>query len=84
MQLNHLGIEGHLLTGKLAMAMSCPPLDVDLPTTGLCLLPLLVSLLLIREELHSWLGYHGPNHDHRDGLQNLSVVWGWHGEDGVS
>jgi hypothetical protein len=52
-QLGHLGVEDHLLAGKLMMALSYPPLGVDSSGVGLRLLLLLVSLLLIGEELHS-------------------------------
>jgi hypothetical protein len=67
-QLGHLGVEGYLLAGQVIMALSCPPLDVDLLGAGLCLLFLLVSLLLIREELHSRPRYLHPHRDRRDGF----------------
>jgi hypothetical protein len=63
MQLDHRSVEGCLLTGKLIVVMSCPQLGIDLLGAGSHLLLLLVSLLLIGEELHSWLGYRHPHHD---------------------
>jgi hypothetical protein len=46
-KLDHLGVEGCLLTDKLIVALSCPPLNVDILGTGLHLLLLLVSMLLL-------------------------------------
>jgi hypothetical protein len=62
-QLGHLGVEGCLLASKLVMTLGCHPLSVDPPGVGLRLLLLLVGLLLIGEELHSWLGCRRPHHD---------------------
>jgi hypothetical protein len=53
-----------LLAGKLIVAWSYPLLNIDLSGVGSLLLFLLVSLLLIGEELYSWLGYRGTHHDH--------------------
>jgi hypothetical protein len=75
-QLSHLSVEGYLLIDKLIMVLSYPPLDDDLPGAGSRLLLLLVSLLLIGEELHSWLEYRRPHHDRRGGLESWSVLWG--------
>jgi hypothetical protein len=83
-QLHHLGVEGHLLASKLIVVRRCPPLGIDLSSVGSCLLLLPVSLLLIEAEFHSWLGYHRPQHDHQDGLESWSVLWGWHVGDGFS
>jgi hypothetical protein len=55
MQLGHLDVKGCLLAGELIMALSCPPLGVDLSGVVPFLLLLLVGLLLIRVGLHSWL-----------------------------
>jgi hypothetical protein len=49
---------------------------------GSCLLFLLVSLLLIGEQLHSWLGYRGSHRDRRYGLESRSVLRRWHSGDG--
>jgi hypothetical protein len=57
-----------MLASQIFMVLSCPPLSVDLPSVGSCLLLHLVGLLLIWEGLHSWLGCHHPHHNHRDGL----------------
>jgi hypothetical protein len=73
-QLAHLGVEGCLLAGKLIMVLSCQSLVIILPGAGLRLLLLLVSLLLIGKELHSWLGYRHLHHDRRHGLENWSVL----------
>jgi hypothetical protein len=79
-----MGIKGCLLTGKLVMVLSHPAFDVDLPGMGSRLLFLLVSLLLYGEELHFWLGCHGPHRGHRDGLESWSVLRRWRSCDGVS
>jgi hypothetical protein len=83
-ELDHLGVEGCLPTSKLVMTLSYPPLSVDLPGVGSRLLLLLISLLLIGEELHFWLGYHHPHHDRQDSLESRSVLQGWRGDDRVS
>jgi hypothetical protein len=49
--------------------LSYPPLGIDPLGAGSQLFLLLVSLLLIGEELHSWLGYRCPHHDHQNGLE---------------
>jgi hypothetical protein len=67
-QLSHLVVEGCLLTCKLVVGLSYPSLSVDLLSVGSRLLFLLVRLLLIREELHSWLGCRCPHRDRRDGM----------------
>jgi hypothetical protein len=72
-----------LLTGKLIMVLSCPQHDIDLSGAGSCLLFLLVSFLLIGEELHSWLGYRGLHRDSQDGLESQSVLRRWCSGDGV-
>jgi hypothetical protein len=51
---------------------------------GTCLLFLLVSLLLIEEELHSRLGYSGLHRDRQDGLESRSVLQCWSSSNGVS
>jgi hypothetical protein len=73
-QLAHLGVEGYLLAGKLIMVLSCQSPVINLPGAGLCLLLLLVSLLLIGKELHSWQGYRHLHRDCRHGLENRSVL----------
>jgi hypothetical protein len=67
-QLGHLGVEGCMLTSKLIVSFSCRMLGFDLSGVGSHLLFLLVGLLLIGEELHSWLGRRHRDHDRRDGL----------------
>jgi hypothetical protein len=54
-----MGVEGYLLVSKLIVVLSRPSFSVDLPSVGSCLLFLLVSLLLYRLGLHSWLGGSG-------------------------
>jgi hypothetical protein len=81
-QLGHL--KGYMLISKLIMVLSCPPLDVDLSGMGSCLLLLLVSLLLIEEEFHSWLGYCHLHHDRHDGLVSRSALRSWCDDDEVS
>jgi hypothetical protein len=73
-----------LLVGKLIVVLSCSPLDVDMSGVGSRLLLLLVSLLLIGEELHSCLGWRGPHCDRRNGLESRSVLRHWHSGDGVT
>jgi hypothetical protein len=48
------------------------------------LLLLLVGLLLVGEELHTWLWCHSLHHDHRDGLVCQSVLQCRCGGDGDS
>jgi hypothetical protein len=81
-ELNHLRIEGCLFTGKLVMVLSRPLLGIDLPGAGSCLLHLMVGLLLVGEELHSWLGCHCLHHDRRDGMEIWSALQDWCGDDG--
>jgi hypothetical protein len=69
-----MGIKGCLLTTKLIMVLSCPQLGVDLQGMGSRLLLHLVSLLLIEEELYSYLGYHGPHYDRWDHLERRSIL----------
>jgi hypothetical protein len=83
-QLGHLSVEGCLLIGELIVALGCPLLNINLPGAGSRLLLFLVSLLLIRGVLHSWLRYRRPHHDRRDGLESRSVLRGWRGDDGIS
>jgi hypothetical protein len=73
-----------LLTGKLIVVLSYLQLVIDLPSACSHLLILLISLLLIGEELHSWLGYYGPHRDRRDGFESRSVLWCWCSGDGVN
>jgi hypothetical protein len=82
--LSQLGVEGCLLTSKLVVVLSNPQLGVDLSSVGSCILFLLVSLLLIVEELHSWMGYHGLHRDRQDGLESRSVLQRYCSGDGVS
>jgi hypothetical protein len=82
--LRQLGSKGCLLVSKFIMVLGGPPLSVDLSDTGSHLLLLLLGLLLIEGELHSWLRYHSPHRDHRDGLEGRSVLRGWRSDDGVS
>jgi hypothetical protein len=76
-QLDHLGIEGCLLASELILALSCPPLNVDLSGADSHLLLLLVGILLIGEELHFWLGCHHPHRDLRGSLESRSILWNW-------
>jgi hypothetical protein len=80
--LSQLGVKGCLLTGKLIMVSSCPQLNIDLLSMGSHLLFLLVSLLMIGEQLHSWLGYRGSHRDRRYGLESQSILRRWHSGDG--
>jgi hypothetical protein len=79
-KLGHLGIKGYLLACKLIISLSPPLLGIDLSGAGSLLLLLLVGLLLIEEELHSWLGHHRPHHDRRDGLESRSALQDWCGK----
>jgi hypothetical protein len=82
-QLDQLCVEGCLFAGKLVVGLNCPPLNIDLLGVGSRLLFLLVSLLLIGEELPSRLRYRHSHHDCRDGLESWSVLRGWPGDDEV-
>jgi hypothetical protein len=73
-----------LLIVKFIVALGSLPLGVDLSGAGLRLLLLLVGLLLIKGELHSWLRYCGSHVTVGMGLEGWSVLWGWHSGDGVS
>jgi hypothetical protein len=65
MQFNQLGIEGYPLASELILTLGGPQLSVDLPSVDPHLLLLLVGLLLVGEELHTWLWHSGPHSNHQ-------------------
>jgi hypothetical protein len=56
------------------VALRHPSLSVDLSGVGSCLFLLLVCLLLVLRELHSWLRRCRSYYDCRDGLKGQSVL----------
>jgi hypothetical protein len=59
-----------------------PQVGVDLSSMDPRLLLLHVGLLLVREELHTWLWSRSLHHDRWDGLECQSAIWRWCGGDG--
>jgi hypothetical protein len=69
MQFDQLGVEGRPLNGEHVLMLGSPQLSVDLLSADLHLPLLLVGLLLVREEIHTWLWRSSLHHNHRDGLE---------------
>jgi hypothetical protein len=63
-----------LLAGELIMVLGGPQLCVNLPSTNLHLLLLLVGLVVVREEIHTWLWYGGPHHDLWDSQEHRGAL----------
>jgi hypothetical protein len=73
-----------MLTSKLIVVLCHPSFGINLPSTGSRLMSLLVIMMLYGEELHSWLGCHGPHCDRWIGLESRSVLQHGRSGDGVS
>jgi hypothetical protein len=56
------------------MALGGPQLSVNLPSVDLCSLLLLVDMLLVGEELHTWLWRGGLHRDRRDGQERRDAL----------
>jgi hypothetical protein len=56
------------------MALGGPQLGVNLMSMDLCLLLLLVGLLLVEEEFHTWLCCGGPHSEHWQGQKYWTVL----------
>jgi hypothetical protein len=63
-----------LIVGKLIMVLGIPQFSVNLPSMDPCSLLLLVGLLLVEEEPHTWLWHGGLHHDRRDGQERRSAL----------
>jgi hypothetical protein len=71
-----------LLADELIMVMGSTQLSVNLRSVDSHSLLLLVGLLLVGEEVHTWLWHGGPHRDHRDGQEHWGALRHWCGGDG--